>query len=278
MGFCLNVTRRWRAAYASAIGTAHLRTGTPCQDAGLCEVISAADGTEILVAAASDGAGAAPRSETGAALTVESFIRDFGKAAADDPSLIRIDDAFVADWIARVHALIGARAAEENGVVRDYACTLLGAVVTANGAFYLQIGDGAIVVGTEEPEAYAYVTWPQHGEYANVTNFLTDEDAPAVVQIERGPPVDEIALFTDGIERLVLDLANRNVHAPAFLPIFRWLRGCPPGSPAGPSHPLAALLNSERVNSRTDDDKTLVMATRRWPCWPLPEEPHDPGV
>lgn len=278
MGLGLNASRRWRAAYASAIGTAHQRLGTPCQDAARCVVIGAADGTEVLVAAVADGAGSASRSHIGAALAVEAFLAAFGDAAAADTALGRIDRGFVVDWIARVQGEIGARAAAEEAALRDYACTLLGAVVTATAAAYVLVGDGAIIVGTEEPEAYAWVAWPQHGEYANVTHFLTEEDAPRVVDFGKGPAVDEIALFTDGIERLVLDHANRSVHAPAFLPIFCWLRGCAPGSPAGLSEPLAAYLGSDHVNRRTDDDKTLVVATRRPVSWPGPDDVDARGL
>ena len=52
----------WRTAHASVIGTSHTATGAPCQDAGDCEVLAAADGSEILVAAVADGAGSAKRS------------------------------------------------------------------------------------------------------------------------------------------------------------------------------------------------------------------------
>jgi len=263
MGIGLSARAGWRAAYASVIGTAHLRTGAPCQDAGRCTVLRASDGCEALVAAASDGAGTAARSEIGAALAVEAFIAEFGAAARDDPTLARIDRAFVSSWIARFQDVIAARASAEGCTPSDFACTLLGAVVTATNAVYVQIGDGAIIVGTEEPDHYAWVAWPQHGEYANATNFVTEARAAAVAEFEKGPAIDEIALFTDGIERLVLDSAHRSVHAPAFRPIFAWLRATDPGCPAAPSEALTAYLGSAHVNARTDDDKTLVMATRR---------------
>jgi len=259
----LNGRAAWRTAYASVIGTAHLKSGAPCQDAGRCTVILAADGSEILVAAASDGAGSAARSEIGADLAVEAFIAEFGAVARDDPTLSRIDRGFVTGWIARFQEALAARASAEGCAPSDFACTLLGAVVTASDAVYLQIGDGAIIVGTEEPDRYAWIAWPQHGEYANVTNFVTEAHATEVAEFEKGPAIDELALFTDGIERLVLDSASRSVHAPAFLPVFAWLRTTNPGCAVAPSEALTAYLGSAHVNARTDDDKTLVMATRR---------------
>lgn len=255
--------RPWRTAHASVAGTSHVRTGAPCQDVGSCDVVAAADGSDVLVAVVSDGAGTGSRSEAGAALAVGLFLRDFGGAARAEAGVGGIDRGFALRWLASAREGIAALAAEEGHEVGDYACTLLGAVIGRAAAAYLQIGDGAIVVSTEEPGEYGWVFWPQHGEYANSTCFLTQDGAAEVMLFDAGgPAVDEVALFSDGIERLVLDHAARTVHSPAFRPIFGWLVGTEPGTRAEPSAALAAFLGSDRVNARTDDDKTLVMATR----------------
>jgi hypothetical protein len=252
--------RLWRTAYASVLGTSHLRIGVPCQDAGGCVVVPGADGREVLLAAVSDGAGTASRSEAGAALAVARFLQDF--AVANPASINR---AFVAAWLGSVQDEIAALAAAEGNQVRDYACTMLGAIVAGAGAIYLQIGDGAIVVGSEEAGEYSWIFWPQHGEYANTTNFLTQEQATETLQFETGAPVREIALFSDGIERLVLDFSAKVVHSPSFRPIFKWLASTEPSYKQQPAEALIAYLGSGHVNKRTDDDKTLVMATRADP-------------
>ena len=256
----------WRTAHASVAGTSHAKTGAPCQDAGACAVVSGPDGSEILLAVVSDGAGTASRSDAGSALAVEAFLRDFGQAARSGDGLAAIDRAFAFRWLASTREAVALLAAEEGHDMREYACTLLGAVVGPTTAAYLQIGDGAIVVSTEEPGEYGWVFWPQHGEYANSTYFLTQDGAERALQFEGpAPPVDEVAVFSDGIERLVLDLSARTVHSPAFRPIFAWLAGTGSDQGAVRSGALAAFLASERVNNRTDDDKTLVMATRMRP-------------
>ena len=257
--------RRWRTAHASVVGTSHVKTSTPCQDAGGCQVLEAPDGNEVLLVVASDGAGTASRSDVGAMLAVRLFLDVFGTAARADPCLVTIDRAFVDDWLAGFKEAVAELAACEGHSVRDYSCTLLGAVVGPTSAAYVQIGDGAIVVGTEEPGEYTWVVWPQHGEYANQTHFLTQEDAAAALVFETGPPVNEVAVFTDGIERLVLDLSSNTVHAPAFRPIFGWLAQTEPDRTGQPSEGLVAYLSSDHINRRTDDDKTLVMATRANP-------------
>jgi len=72
--------------------------------------------------------------------------------------------------------------------------------------------------------------------------------------------IQEVALLTDGLQMLALNFAARKPHAPFFEPLFTALRGAV--SPDDLVVPLRAFLDSDAVNSRTDDDKTLVLATR----------------
>ncbi len=227
--------------------------------------MEAPDGTEVLVAAVSDGAGTASRSDVGSTLVVQHFLERFAAASVRSQDLVTIDREFVDQWFNDIRGVLIARALADGAVVTDYACTMLGVVVGANSAAYLQIGDGAIVVSTEEPGNYSWIFWPQHGEYANSTYFVTQDRAQTVLQFEIGPAVDEIAIFSDGIERLVLDMSSKDVHSPAFKPIFEWLAGTKPDRSGIQCQGLFAYLSSDHVNRRTDDDKTLVMATRAKP-------------
>lgn len=261
----VTIRRRWRTAFATSIGTSHLKTGTPCQDLAACQVLEATDGSEILVAAVSDGAGTASRSDAGSSLAVGHFLRCFSEAARSGPGLEQIDRAFVDGWLADVRSELRQLAEADKAELRDYACTLLGIVVGPNTAAYVQIGDGAIVVSAEEPGEYDWIFWPQHGEFANSTFFITQDGAEEVLQFEIGAAREELAAFSDGIERLVLDMKSTAVHSPAFRPIFEWLAGTEPDRSGAASEALVAYLGSDHVNRRTDDDKTLVMATRAVP-------------
>ena len=60
---------------------------------------------------------------------------------------------------------------------------------------------------------------------------------------------------------LALSKATGKVHGPFFKPMFENLRRAPNGDILRDS--LSAFLNSSRVNERTDDDKTILLATRR---------------
>ena len=128
-----------------------------------------------------------------------------------------------------------------------------------------QVGDGAIVVdAVDVPGAYRAFIWPQRGEYANETFFATDPTAFGLVASDVFPrPIEEIALLTDGLQGLVLDNQRKLPHAPFFSRVFNAIRGAPPGPSTGLSDALATFLASPYVHTRTDDDVTLVLATRR---------------
>lgn len=256
----------WRVAYNSVIGTSHEKTGLPCQDAGGCRIVSDPTGRPILLAVACDGAGSAPRSLDGANLTVERFFQEFGDCTKLS-GLSQITRESVQDWLSRLRAEIKDRANAEDLSAREFACTVLAAIVGEDQAAFFQIGDGAIVVSNRsEPDDYGWVFWPQHGEFANQTNFITQDDALDVLVFElEDRCIDEVAVFTDGIERLVLDLTEKTAHAPFFQTLFGWLVKTEPGvldAEIPASSVIDSYLGSKQINDRTDDDKTLILASR----------------
>jgi hypothetical protein len=263
------MTGPWRYAYASVAGTSHEKTGLACQDAGSCRVVETMEGGSVLLAMASDGAGSARRSAEGAHLATELFLDEFG-AACRDNGITAIDRAFVLAWLRKLRRKIAARAAASGIRSGDFACTALGVVIADDRAVFFQIGDGAIVVsGRHDFGDYNWVFWPQHGEFANTTNFVTQRNASRAIEVEiHHGQIDDVAIFTDGIERLVLDLAGKAAHAPFFHPLFRWLSATKPPVTSETSPTIAHYLGSKQVCDRTDDDKTLILATRR----PAPQE------
>jgi hypothetical protein len=257
----------WRVAHTSVIGTSHEKTGLPCQDASCCRVVSDPDGRHVLLAIACDGAGSASRSLDGATIAVDRFLRDFGEVIRRS-RFDGITKEFVEDWLSRVRSEIRDRAEAHDLSPREFACTMLGAVVGQDRAAFFQIGDGAIVVSNRaEPDDYGWVFWPQHGEFANQTNFITQDNALEVLEFEiEERCVDEIAMFSDGLERLVLDLKEKTAHKPFFRTLFGWLVKTEPvavGEEIPTSEVVSRYLGSKQINDRTDDDKTLILASRR---------------
>jgi len=255
----------WKFIFASVIGTSHTKAGTPCQDASACRLLKSADGSSVLVAVVADGAGSARKSGVGAALACSLFVEEMSSLFDLGGAVREITPDFVKSWLTRFHNEVMLRAEAEELKPRDFACTLLAAVVGTDSAVFLQIGDGAIVVlSQEEPDEYGHVFWPQQGEYANVTNFATDPTAHEKLEhslVNRR--IDEVAIFSDGLQSLALHYESRMAHTPFFQPIFTWLRPAPAGFSEKLSFSLASYLDSQKVNDCTDDDKTLILATRR---------------
>ncbi len=254
----------WNTAFASAIGTSHEKTGNPCQDACHCRIVQLGDGQEVLLGIASDGAGSASRSQIGSKITVQMFLEKFGTLIKSEEDMYLINRNLILNWLEEVKAQIHIQAENEGLSSREFACTVLGAIVGPNHSIFFQVGDGAIIISEEDTNDYGWIFWPQHGEFANQTNFIIQDNLSEILCFDPFKrAVNRIALFTDGIERLVLNFSERSVYPPSLNSIFEWLRNNPQNNPdESPSSALIAYLNSSFINSRTDDDKSLVMAVR----------------
>jgi hypothetical protein len=248
---------------ASSIGTSHVAAAQPCQDAHFHVEATGPDGERTMALAVSDGAGTAALAEVGAALACDTFGRLVAAYIGQGGRVETIGRPLVERWIAGVVYRLELHARETGAALDDYACTLMAAVVGERQAVFVQIGDGAIVLSARA--GWKHVFWPQHGEFANTTNFITSAHRCKALEFETsGEPVEELALFTDGLENLVLQKAARAVHAPFFDSMFPAVRrSTASGVDAELSRALGVYLSSAPVNDRTDDDKTLVLASRR---------------
>jgi len=231
----------------------------------LCYTISITGLDDVLIGVVSDGAGSASRSHLGAEAATSALAEAVEHSYRAGQSLADLGRTDLVGWAASVRRSVTAVASAEGADLREFACTLLAAVVEPERSAFLQIGDGAIVVSPEDdPDEYAWVFWPQRGEYANYTRFITDDDALDQIGVDVvDGAVYEVALFTDGLQPLALHYASQTAHAPLFRTLFGPLRSEGPGPCGGLSSSLTAFLSSDRVNERTDDDKSLVLATRR---------------
>jgi hypothetical protein len=248
----------WRYAAGQATGSAHDKTGVPCQDRFACATLLEND---TLIAVVADGAGTAAMAHLGAEIAVStvSSVAQLG---------VRADRKDLQSVLREAAALARKRlveAAQDRSLQpRDLACTLLAVVLAPLGSAALQIGDGVIVIADQEPQ-WRWVFWPQKGEYANTTFFLSDERALAdAVACDLSDDVQDVALMSDGVEPLALHFASRTAHGPFFKSVFTPLHAnAADGEAAELSAALSAMLATPAVRTRTDDDTTLVLATRR---------------
>jgi hypothetical protein len=249
----------WKLIYDSVRGTSHERTGQVCQDHAFGSSVRAGDHT-ILIVACSDGAGTAEHADVGSRLACEGIVRIACADLEAGLTVAAIDRERVLRWHTDIRHLLDQEAAARGVPIRQLAATLLTAVVGEENAAFAQIGDGAIVLG--QGDGYEAVFWPQTGEYANMTNFLSDESFQERIEFACRPGrINELALFTDGMQSLALWLSEKRVHAPFFRPMFQALAQATDSATL--MVPLRQFLSSGQVNERTDDDKTLMLATRQ---------------
>lgn len=237
----------WKLVFGSVKGTSHAQSGLPCQDycAGIIK------GT-TLVAACADGAGSADLSHLGSKAVVDRFI----EVASTDkvPTKEQVEG-----WVAAAREHLLETAADSGSLPRNLACTFLAALVGDGWAAFAQVGDGVIVV--DELESYNFVFWPDNGEYANTTRFLSEDDYQQHLRVEIVErQISNLAILTDGLQMLALDIEGEQVHNRFFAPLFKSVRNGPDEAPLQSS--LLEFMGSKRVNDRTDDDKTLLLATR----------------
>lgn len=246
----------WRYLAVSCIGSSHVESGVPCQDASLAVHIL----PDSILLVAADGAGSAKFADEGAQIACNSIHEAISAHVAEGGRLDALTADHVDRWLEAVVARLHIQANAREVGVRELACTLVVAIASPSVSHFFQVGDGAIVVRREaglEP-----ATWPANGEYANTTYFVTDDRAQDnLFTALNQPPVEDVALLTDGLQTLALQFAERRVHEPFFEGFFHHLKQQPAGNSIHLSQLMQEYLGSPVVNKRTDDDKTLLLAS-----------------
>ncbi|MDY7524632.1 PP2C family serine/threonine-protein phosphatase [Sphingomonas sp. 10B4] len=245
----------WTWIAASRRGTAHAQAGERRQDA--CRVMTAEPG--FLIAVACDGAGSAVFGGYGAAIAARVLTNraaDWLSSTGAIPAPAAIDL-----WVAEVRLMILFSADRIDCSAGDFAATLVMAISDGFNTITAHIGDGAIIARQPGSLDLVELSWPESGEHASTTYFITDLNLRLRIGVLKDYRLDRIALLTDGIERLALDFVRRVAHRPFFDGLFKTVTsGCSAGANRPLSRQLAAFLDSDGVNTRTDDDKTLILA------------------
>lgn len=252
----------WRYAHASVIGAAHVSQNTACQDRLLCRAIET-DKEEILIATVADGAGSTTDGARGAEIACEFFVEQATEFLQTvNASVKSLTQDFGKHWLSYMQEKIAAVACEEEKPVREFASTFLGAIVGENAAAFYQIGDGAIVYSISgAPESYNFGVEPVDTEYVNTTDFITD--ATAAEQLRSAfveEAIEDLILFSDGIFAVAVDYQTMKAHEPFLMPMIAPLRNG--NNISGLNEKLAYFLASPKINEKTDDDKTIILASR----------------
>jgi hypothetical protein len=252
----------WCYALASVTGSSHIRAGTRLQDAKQGFVVTAPQGDSRFVAIVSDGAGSAEFGGQGASIVCRTMTvqaRDYLRTHADLP-----DNDVIRSWLDIARDRICLAAARRNTTPREFAATMILLVASAGEIVTAHIGDGAIVARERDSFAWSVLSAPHNGEYASTTYFVTDDPHP-VLRISRLENIfSSLAAFSDGIESLVLDSVSGTASPAFFTPMARPLdASLVLGKDLALSKSLASFLAGDRLNERTDDDKTLIIAVTK---------------
>ena len=241
----------WSCIGDSVTGTSHVKSNLPCQDAFRFRTFGVSH--RCLVVAVADGAGSATHSGHGALHACDEFVRRVTETP--DSRITSLDHAVAI--FSEVRESLIVEAGKLNVPLREMACTALLAVICPGHAVFAQIGDGAMVCGRREE--YEVVFWPEPMEYANGTNFLTDATFAESLRFESSAAdISDFAVMTDGLQRVALDFSSRTAFQGFFRPLFSQVRQIKDAESI--LEPLRRFLDSERINLRTEDDKTLVIA------------------
>lgn len=250
----------WRWIAASHIGTSHIRSGVRLQDAIKCFSVQTKK-KGIFFGVVSDGAGSASYGGQGASIVCRKLSQAAKKHLSKNRSIP--SDSLINCWIDQARDSIFLAASRRNLTPRDFAATLICVISNGEESLIAHIGDGCAVLLDSGTKEWIAPSWPDHGEYASTTYFITDE-SDLKLRLTRYPdPIESIAIFSDGLERLALDFAQNKPFRGFFDGISRPLsQNSKCGKDFSLSSALIRYLNSETINSRTDDDKSLILAIR----------------
>ncbi|GHU17328.1 hypothetical protein FACS189475_00980 [Betaproteobacteria bacterium] len=219
----------------------------PCQDYSTIEYLEN-NGIAVLV---SDGAGSARYGGDGAKIAVDAALAFINK----DPDN---SEAFAKNCLQELRVALIEAAKKEGVDAREFSCTFLAVIVRNGNTLLIHIGDGGIVLDWHGALELASAPM-KAGEYANQTYFLPNRESMKRIRHFKKVP-RRIAVFSDGVERLGLNLCEGSVHPPFFEPFFATLAK----ENAAIQEFNVALDNylkcNDEVNKCTDDDKTLALA------------------
>ena len=258
------VAAPFRWARAKNIGPSHQVRGLPCQDAVSVRTFAGRDGNTWITAALSDGAGCAPHAEAGSAYAVQCFNEFIIEALSEfdintGPELEDILNRGVNLVKETITEVANNKARSAN----TYAATFLGCVSRVGLAGFVQIGDGAILIG--ETDEWQLAVPPYEGMYANEACFVTDTAMQERIELkitENTPKT--ILMLSDGLEDLLIGGAKKDIKAPLPNLLSEALEVSPKdGLYVALCVRLKELLQSKSVTSRSDDDTSIIAISHK---------------
>lgn len=260
----------WMCLGASVAGVRHRRADQPCQDVHGSRNLD----DQTVVAVVSDGAGSAEFGLQGANIAVQCTLETIPRLLEQDlPQTLPCWTDVMKQVVCRAQEAVQRKADAKGHSKRNYAATLLAVVARPDQIVCASIGDCAAVIQNGRGELRSLCP-PQRGEYSNSTRFYCLPGAENEMDVRlydwgcnrNRPPnrsLAQVALLTDGLLELALNVPTNRPFAPFFQPLFTFAREVPEDNCTRAVADLTRFLESDRVNARTHDDKTLLLLTHR---------------
>jgi len=194
-----------------------------------------------------------------------------------EPSKDKLKPIFRQGLLRRVHGELTQVAQNHQCSLDDLNCTLIVFVATVDWMAAMQVGDGLIVVRKSQKQDYDLLFQPDKGEYANETTSMTSPGAEREGSFKFLPvPVDFICAATDGIENVAL-VKNKKDWA-AYPGFFKPLEEAMVSNEASLEGDVEGFLDGDALNSKTDDDKTLLLCRLGQGNDPNSKTPRDSDI
>jgi len=247
---------KWKVFFASAAGKYHLACNVPCQDSGYYAVVE-----DRLIGVVCDGAGSASEGQLGSeffARKVTELVSDSirsGDFAAQTPSDYR---DYLLAIIQEARSQINEIALSRQLALRDFACTLVGCITSADRGCFFHIGDGFAICLRDTGESV--LSLPENGEYADETYFVTDDSwqehlrVTPISEISRG---SLIGLMSDGASPFAINRQRTGFYRPFIDPVLTFLSQA---TEHNGNQALKNVLQDEKTLEITADDKALLLA------------------
>ena len=246
----------WLVEGASVVGESHVRRGRPNDDAIAIE--QSGKWTAVVL---SDGAGSAKRAREGSNLVAGAFCSELLKIAD------LLDRSGPGPWLndAVIHGTLEVRRAlaaiAGSYDLQDFHCTLVAVLISDRGGFTVHIGDGAILVGRkvdEDTSEYGIHSYPENGEYANETFFVTEGNWLKNIRIKPLGECEWVILTTDGAAALFLD---KDLKCEVIEPLLKSVLVA--SENRNLQNFLDEFLDNTYAKNCSNDDKTLAIAFKQ---------------
>lgn len=185
----------WKSVCCEVQGRGHIKTDTPCQDK-----TKQLSQNGVSVIALADGAGSAKLSHFGAESVVENisvYITDNFQQLIENADGKQVKFAIMKE----LKRVLNIKAEELDCKLGDLASTLLLVAVCEDKYIIVHIGDG--VIGYLDGSELKIASSPDNGEFANVTTFITSNEALVSMRLFKGniKEISGFVIMSDGTEQ-----------------------------------------------------------------------------